>query len=68
MINKKLLSKEEMEKLNTRRLLSYRDKLLSYRDYPDHDDPTSLGKSSAEWQEAYISIREILSTREHVGR
>jgi len=65
---KKLLSREEMEKLNTRRLLSYRDKLLSYHDYPDHDDPTSIGKSSPEWQEAYLNIREILSTREHVDR
>ena len=60
----KILTREQLEALTTKRLLAYKNKLLKC-----HDEPAScseLAKSSPEWQELYATCKEILATREHV--
>ncbi len=66
------LSKEELEKLNTKRLLAYKKMLL---EYPEHGgDPNDswgcnrIGKSSYSWKSTYEEVRAILATREHVEK
>jgi hypothetical protein len=46
------LTKFQMERLTTARLLAYKNKLIT--------------KSHPSWQEAYKNIKEVLTTREHV--
>ena len=80
----KLLTKEEMEKLNTKRLLAYKAKLLKVRDrekcwcgdpscdYAYVADPKlkeiGFTKRHPTWQEIYNNVKDILKTREHVER
>jgi hypothetical protein len=78
----KLLTKEEMEKLNTKRLLAYKAKLLKVRDreacwcgdpYCDYVDSTpdfnqEFTKKHPAWQELYNNVKAVLKTREHVER
>lgn len=76
----KLLTKEEMEKLPTKRLLAYKTKLLSVRDkevcwcgdrsceYAGDRDPNSFTKQHPTWQDIYINVKAVLATREHVER
>ena len=60
------LTKEEMEMLTTKRLLTYKKKLLKYHDDDNWNDTSMPNKSSAEWQTAYKNCKMILATREHV--
>ena len=77
----KILSRQEMEKLPTKRLLAYKSRLLRVSDGNcwcgdcgcDHEREQLLKdgvfiKSSPQWQEIYNNVKEVLSTREHVVR
>ena len=61
----KLLTKEEMEKLTTERLLAYKNKLMQVVEFDD-EDSDRMTKSSPEWQSLYANVKSVLSTREHV--
>lgn len=64
-----LLTKPQMEKLTTERLMAYRGSLLACNEGPG-DDPEDtekeLTKDSSMWQGAYDQLKEVLSEREHV--
>ena len=60
------LSKEELIKLNTKRLLAYKAKLMKFHDTPDDDAPDSMSKQHPEWKQVYADVKAILSTRENV--
>ena len=62
-----LLTKEAMEKLNTKRLLAYKASLLKVHDLPNWDNDGELSKQSPEWIAAYDACKAILNTREHVA-
>jgi len=57
---------EQLEKLNTKRLLSYKSKLLKVHETPDRDNPNGYSKQSKEWIEEYELVKQILNSREHV--
>ena len=60
------LSKDQMKKLSTKRLLAYKAKLMSYHETPDWDDPNSICKASDSWKEAYTNLKAGLSTKENL--
>lgn len=61
------LSKEQMEKLTTKRLLAYKNKLMKVPEEASWGDPNGqLNKSDPEWQRIYTELKEVLATREHV--
>ena len=62
-----LLTKEAMEKLNTKRLLAYKASLLKVHDHPDWEHEGGFSKESPEWIAAYDACKAILNTREHVA-
>lgn len=64
----KMLSKQELEKLTTKRLLAYKNKLMQVPEGPsfDEDNVDRMNKQNVEWQHAYFLVKEVLSTREHV--
>jgi hypothetical protein len=64
------LSKDALEKLNTKRLLAYKKMLLKYSEYDPNEDSWSEGvsKSSASWKAAYDAVKAILATREHIEK
>jgi hypothetical protein len=77
----KILSREEMEKLNTKRLLAYKNRLLRVSDGDcwcgdsgcNHERDALLEdgvfiKASPLWQETYKNVKEVLNTREHIQR
>jgi hypothetical protein len=67
----KLLTKSELEKLTTPRLLAYLKSLRKVHDYQDHDSIfgfRKLTKESKQWQETYNLVKSILTTREHIER
>jgi len=76
----KILSKAEMEKLPTKRLLAYKTRLLKVRDYCCYcGDPSCPSKNEDEgeqvfdkthptWKATYAAVKEVLTTREHVER
>jgi hypothetical protein len=77
----KILTREQLEKLPTKRLLAYKSRLLRVSDGNcscgcegcDHEinqllEDGVLIKSSPIWQQTYAAVKEILSTREHVER
>ena len=77
----KILSRQEIEKLPTKRLLSYKNRLLRVSDGTcdcgfsdcDHERERLLKegafiKSSPQWQELYNNVKEVLNTREHIVR
>jgi len=63
----KLLTVEQMEKLNTKRLLAYRNRLLSVVEVPYDPDTDErnrrYGKTDQEWGETYQACRRILGRR-----
>jgi hypothetical protein len=61
-----LLSKEQMEKLTTQRLLVYKKSLMSVPE--TSESPTKITKDSPEWQAVYKSLKDILNTREHIDK
>ncbi len=68
-----LLNREQMEKLPTKRLRAYKNRLNKVREdlrsglgrdkEPDHRFVT---KESPEWQETIATAKELLAEREHV--
>jgi hypothetical protein len=76
----KILTRQEMEKLNTKRLLAYKNRLLKVRDattcadsdceteIKDLEATNALTKSSPIWIETYAAVKDILSTREHIEK
>ena len=74
-ISRMLATREQMQKLNTRRLLAYKNSLMKVPETPDWDYkveennvPSQLTKASPEWIETYTALKEILSNREHIKR
>lgn len=69
----KLLTRAQIEKLTTKRLLAYRDRLLSVHEGPNQpqygacEKTNDLTKDSPEWKATYSACKEILGKREHVG-
>jgi hypothetical protein len=66
--NPVFLSKEQMSKLTTQRLLAYKKKLYKYPEGPNWDTDDNMNKSRPEWKAAYKNIKEILSAREHIEK
>ena len=65
----KLLTKEQLEKLTTKRLLAYKDALMKVPETPNWDDPEErLNKTSYEWKITYAAVKGVLSEREHVEK
>jgi len=77
----KILSRQEMEKLPTKRLLAYKNRLLRVSDGQcdcgdsgcDHTknlllEDGVLIKSSPLWQETYNTVKDILKGRDHIDR
>ena len=63
------LSIEQMKKLTTKRLLAYKNKLMSYHETPDlGGDINSTSKSSDSWKEAYPNIKTVLATKENLKK
>lgn len=65
----KLLPFEALSKLSTRRLLAYRDSLLTVPENTYHvmyDKTTRMCKDSPGWKQTYEDCKAILATREHV--
>jgi hypothetical protein len=62
----KLLSKDELEKLNTKRLLAYKNKLMKVPEDYYFEDRTKINKAMPEWQETYSYLKAILASREHI--
>jgi hypothetical protein len=68
-VNKRvrLLTEQQMTKLSTQRLLSYKNRLLKCHDTPNEDEFLfRVSKESNEWKETYRILRQILSTRENI--
>lgn len=70
---KTLLSREKLEKLNTKRLLAYKKAIMKYNEngcefYECDCSDDQLSKSHPEWQRCYNDLKEILSTREHIEK
>jgi hypothetical protein len=53
----KLLNKEKLEKLNTKRLLFYKDSLMQ---------DIRISQNKLRMEKIYSLVKEILSTREHI--
>lgn len=69
---RKFLTSEEMEKLTTKRLLAYRNKLYKVPEGPSHEETiyggidTQMHKCRPEWKEAVARVKVVLATRENV--
>ncbi len=69
-----LLSREQLEKLTTKRLLAYKNKLMQVHDSGDWNDycicfqNEHINKTSPVWQETYQNVKSVLATREHIER
>jgi len=65
----KILSRDQLEKLSTKRLLAYKNKMMQVPENENWDEPNvRWNKSSPSWQYLYSLVKEILSTREHVEK
>jgi hypothetical protein len=63
----KLLSRHDLEKLPTKRILAYKNSIMKARESKSEDGSIKeITKSSLEWQTAYRDVKEILAQREHV--
>lgn len=67
------LSKEELSKLNTKRLLAYKNKFMKFPDFTCGVmgyDPKGIEmtKSHPWWQETYENLKYILAIREHINK
>jgi len=68
-----LLTIEQLEKLTTPRLLSYKKKLMKYPEngcefYDCDCSPNQMSKSHPEWKQAYADVKSVLSKRENVEK
>lgn len=70
--HKKLLSREEIERLTTKRLLAYRNSLYKYPEGPSYDEQFfggkdyGLYKSHPAWKAAMKNVKSVLDQREHI--
>lgn len=64
----KILSKDQLEKLTTKRLLAYKNKLMDVHDHPDWDYPGGFSKEHPDWQKLYTDVKDVFSKREHVEK
>jgi hypothetical protein len=66
----KVLSKEQLEKLTTKRLLAYKNKFLAVPDVCAErclcDKEVVMSKVHRQWSRTYSEIKAVLATREHV--
>ena len=65
------LSKEDMKKLTTPRLLAYKKTLITHNEWTGRNTDGKYEQfynGSDEWQKAYDQVREVLNTREHVEK
>ncbi len=66
--------REQLERLTTKRLLAYRNKLLQttetgdWIDYPNSCVKQLGGKQSTAWQAEYQIVKDILASREHIDK
>ena len=62
------LTKEELQKLTTKRLLAYKNKLMKCPETPNWDEYNRpvMNKQDPKWQDLYAMVKEVLSSREHV--
>lgn len=74
---KNFLTKEQLEKLSTQRLLAYKKMMLKYPEGPDWDDVDQASclellkithKKHPNWETAYKNVKEMLATREHITK
>ena len=63
----KFLSREQLEKLTTKRLLAYKNKLMDFPEEPSWDS-SRMNKSEPEWKQVYSELKEILASREHIEK
>lgn len=70
-----ILQRDQLEKMPTKRLIAYKNRLLKVVEGPIQDsygdvrpEQRYVTKQCPEWKEAIFAIRNILSTREHVER
>jgi len=71
------LTRDQMRKLTTKRLLAYKAKLMSVHETPQGHDINCLrscpgdcgwAKSHPRWKSNYALVKEILANREHVEK
>lgn len=64
----KFLTEEHLEKLTTKRLIAYKNKLMAYPEGPSWEEGNvkRLNKSDDIWKDQYSLVKKILSTRENV--
>ena len=63
------LTKEQLEKLTTKRLLAYKNKLMKYPETKNWDDPNGrMSKEHQVWKNAYQDLKDVLSTRENIEK
>ncbi len=66
----KFLSKEDLEKLTTKRLLAYKNSLMKVPEEPNWDESANqrISKISPEWKKQYHLVKSVLATRENVQK
>lgn len=66
----KILSKEELEKLSTKRLLAYKNRLMKVPEEADTDNknPDYMYKGHSIWKRLYQDVKDVLKTREHIEK
>jgi len=69
----KFLTIEELEKLTTKRLLAYKNKLYRTPEGPSYEETMYGGtdhdmhKQRPEWKTAVEAVKVVLAKREHIG-
>jgi len=64
---KGILTRRQLEKLTTKRLLAYKRSFMGTNETPDWET-NGWSKASPEWKNHLALIKEILGTREHVEK
>lgn len=64
----KFLTREQLEKLTTKRFLAYKNKLMDYPETPswEEDNVFRMNKQDQRWKDLYAMVKDLLSKREHV--
>jgi len=65
----KILSRDQLEKLSTKRLLAYKNKMMQVPETINWDEPNvRWNKNDPSWKALYSLVKEVLATREHVEK
>lgn len=66
----KLLTKDQLQKLTTKRLLAFKNALMNVPEGPNWEpsDYPRIYKSHPDWQRLYKDVKAILATREHIKK